>query len=59
MSKATELVKEATVKHKGIFFYINRNKKLGKKSPKKTGVELIRLKKAIKQAKLKVKSRGK
>ena len=59
MRKATNLIKEATVKHKGIFFYINKNRKMGKKAPKKTGVELIRLKKAIKMAKLKVKSRGK
>jgi len=58
MRQATQLIKEATAKHKGIFFYINKNKRMGKKAPKKTGIELIRINKAIKQAKLKAKSRG-
>jgi hypothetical protein len=57
-NKAMQLVKEGTAKHKGIFFYINKNKKLGIHPPKKTGGELIKAKKTIKKARRSAKARG-
>ena len=58
ITKATDLIKSATAKHKGIFFYINKNKKLGIHPPKKSGLELIQLKKKMKVAQRSAKARG-
>ena len=55
---ASELIKTANAKHKGIFFYVNRNKKLGIHHPAKSGGELIKLKKTMKMASKKAKARG-
>lgn len=56
--KAVALIKEANAKHKGIFFYINKNKKMGKHSPKKSGMDLIKLKKTMRKASRISKARG-
>jgi hypothetical protein len=57
-NRATELVKRANAKHKGILFYINKNKKLGIHPPKKTGIELMKAKKTILKAKKKAQAKG-
>jgi len=58
MTNAVDLIKSATAKHKGIFFYINKNRKLGIHPPKKSGMELLQLKKKMRVAKKSAKARG-
>ena len=58
MTKAIDLIKESTQKHKGIFFYINKNKKLGRKPTPKSAKEKVKVMRTIKKARLKAKARG-
>lgn len=53
------LNKFANAKHKGIFYWINKNKKMGKKPKPKGFAEKLKTQRAIKKAKRIVKSRGK
>jgi len=58
MNKAKELLlKQATDKHKGIFYYINKRRRRGEKPPKKSATEWLQIKRAIRIAKSKVSSR--
>jgi len=58
MTNLEYLIKTANSKHKGIFYFINRNKKLGIKAKPHSPTELRKIKKALKQAKRIAVSRG-
>lgn len=51
------LKKFASAKHKGIFYYLSKAHKMGVKFPKKTSMEYLKIKKAIKNAKLHARKR--
>lgn len=53
---ATELVKTSTAKHKGLFFYLNRKKKLNLPKKMLTGKDKTRYEKALKLAKMRSRS---
>ena len=53
------LSKVANSKHKGILFYINKNKKLGVKRPKKSGEEEVAILRKILIAHRIAKAKGK
>jgi len=57
--KKKGLAKIATEEHKGIFYYINRKRRRGEKPEKKSGLEWLKMQRAIKIAKSKVSSRNK
>lgn len=57
-NKATKMfTKTATSEHPGIFFYINRKRRRGEEPQKKSAKEWMQIKKSIKIAKSKSKSR--
>lgn len=58
MSRAMLLIKQGSAKHRGMLYYINRNKKLGIHPPKKGGKEFIKSQRALKKAKMMAKARG-
>lgn len=50
MGKALELLKISNDKHKGPFYYINRNRRLGKQPKPMSAEDYMKFKKALKIA---------